>query len=575
MDKNDKIYVAGHRGLVGSAVLRRLLKDGYNNIITRDRSELDLCDQNQVKFFFEREKPDYVFLAAAKMGGVFANNMYRADFIYENIMMESNVIHQAFLYEVKKLVYFGSADVYPKDYLNSAREEDLLKGYLEFTCEPYAIAKLCGMKMCESYNRQYGTDFIVVVGPNVYGPNQRYDIMNAQVLPSLIKKFHEAKMSNLKEITIWGTGSPVRDFLFVDDFIDACFFLIEKNLGHEFYNIGTGKDTSISELAEIIKDVVGYKGEIVFDKTKPDGVKKKLLDISKIAAQGWKAKTKLIDAIKFSYSSFLEEVEKKEVRASRIHDIKATKKDMEALSKVKSINKQISSSMQPKSYKNKIVLKPWGYEYLVFENDQTAVWMLYINKGDSTSMHCHPLKKTSLIILSGTAMSNTLTSRNYLRAGDALIMDKGVFHATKVLSQDGMYLLEIESPPKKTDLVRLEDKYGRETSGYEGISEMQTNKLEEYGYFNFEEQESYCKYAHETEMFSIIFELFANNKDFKTHFKNDGIGLYSSCEGNLLDNDNNVVLNTGDTQKSDVISNLSGMHISRKTILMKTYSKDK
>lgn len=575
MDKNDKIYVAGHRGLIGSAVLRRLLKDGYNNIITRDRSELDLCDQNQVKYFLEREKPDYVFLAAAKMGGVFANNTYRADFIYENIMIESNVIHQAFLYEVKKMVYFSSADVYPKDYSNSAKEEDLLKGYLEFTCEPYAIAKLCGMKMCESYNRQYGTDFIVVVGPNVYGPNQRYDIMNAQVLPSLIKKFHEAKLSDLKEITIWGTGSPVRDFLFVDDFIDACFFLIEKNLGHEFYNIGTGKDTSIFELVEIIKDVIGYKGKIIFDRTKPDGVSKKLLDVSKISNFGWKSKTDLYNGVKISYQSFLEELEKMEVRTSKICDIKVSKKDVDALHRIISNKKDIVEKIQPSTYSGKVVLKPWGYEFLVFETDEIAVWLLHIKQGNSTSMHCHPQKKTSLIILSGRAMSVTFSARNYLEGGDAIILEKGVFHFTKVLSENGLFMFEVETPPQKTDLVRFEDRYGRESVGYEGITEMVTENLQEYGYFKFEETDGYQNKIYENDKYGVIFVFFQNNDEFQKNFKVGSHGLYTCCKGRLLDGNDNVVLDLGETQKTDVLSNIKDIRIKQKTILLKIITKDR
>lgn len=575
MQKNDKIFVAGHRGLIGSAFMRRLIREGYSNIITRERAELDLCDQSQVRLFFEKEKPGYVCFAAGKVGGVFANNTYRADFIYENVMMQCNVIHGAFLSEVKKMLFLSSADVYPKGFNEPMKEEQLLAGPLESTCEPFALSKICGMKMCESYNRQYGTDFIVVVAPNVYGPNQRYDMMNAQVLPSLIKKFHDAKRDGAKEVVIWGTGKPVRDFLFVDDLLDACMMLFNNNAGADVFNVGSGRGYTILELAQSIKDAVGFNGEIVFDQTKPDGVYKKLLETSKIGHVGWKPKTSLLDGITLSYDSFLNELEKKEVRASRIHNIPAGEKDASALAQVRSSIKPITLHKQPESYRSKIVVKPWGYEYIVFENEKTAVWLLFISKGNATSMHCHLEKKTSLIILSGTAMSNTLDARNYLRGGDALILDKGVFHSTKVLSSEGMFLLEIESPPAKTDLVRLEDKYGREASGYEGVAEMKNESLEEHGYFYFEESGAYSEYRHETGDYALLFEVFADAADFVKHFQNDGFGLYTVCRGKLLDGDGAPVLDTGNTQKADILSSVRGIHIVEKTVLMKTFSKDK
>lgn len=575
MNKNDKIYVAGHKGLVGSAVFRCLIKNGFTNIITRKHTELDLCDQYQVKSFFEREKPDYVFLAAAKMGGVFANDTYRADFIYENLMIQNNVIHQSFLNEVKKLLFLSSADAYPKNYQIPMKEDHLLTGALEETCEPYAVAKLAGIKLCESYNRQYGTDFIVAIAPNVYGPHQHYDILNAQVVPSLIKKFYDAKISNSEEVVIWGTGSPVRDFLFVDDLSDACIFLMQNYSGTDFLNIGTGKEYSIFELVETIKKVVDYNGKITFDRTKPDGVAKKLLDISKIKSLGWCAKTDLATGIKIAYQSFLDELEKKEVRTSKIHNIKLCEKDTIAFNRIKSANKDITISAQPVSYKNKVVLKPWGYEFLIFENNETSVWLLFLKKGNSTSMHCHSRKKTSLIILSGKAMSNTFLSRNYLKGGDAIIIEKGVFHFTKVLSDNGLFLLEIENPPNKTDLVRLEDRYGRVTYGYEGITEMQTQNLENYNYFYFEEPATYKKYTYTTDRFIVTFEVFTNNNEFLQHFNISENGLYTVCKGKLLDNENSIVLNTGNTQKIDVLSTIKGMHIAEKTVLLKTITKDK
>lgn len=575
MDKNDRIYVAGHRGLIGSAILRRLIKDGYKNIITREHAELDLCDQSQVKAFFEREKPAYVFMAAAKVGGVFANTHYRADFIYENVTMQSNVIHNSFLSEVKKLLFLSSADAYPAGYQNSARESDLLTGPLEPTCEPFAIAKIAGVKMCEAYNRQYGTNFIVVIPPNVYGPHQRYDALKAQVLPSLMKKFHEAKEAGAKSVVIWGTGGPVRDFLFVDDLADGCVFLMNAHTEGGSFNIGTGKGTTILELAETVKKVVGYRGKIIFDRTKPDGVSKKLLDISKIKAMRWKVKTALRDGIKVSYRSFLNELKKKEVRTSRICDIKICEKDVDALKSLSAVSGPFPEGAQPDTYKDKVVIKPWGYEFPVFENKKTAVWLLYLKKGHSTSMHCHPRKKTSLIILSGKAMSNTFSSRNYLRGGDAIIIGKGVFHLTKVLSDDGFYMLEIESPPIKTDLLRLEDRYGREALGYEGVSEMQTENLREYGYFSFAESDHYEKYVHTADRFTVTFEVFPNDRDFQKYFRITENGLYTACRGRLLDGEGKVLLGTADTQKTDTLSTVKKIHIREKTVLLKTTVKDK
>ncbi|HAM38791.1 MAG: hypothetical protein A2474_06240 [Elusimicrobia bacterium RIFOXYC2_FULL_34_12] len=575
MDKNDKIYIAGHNGLIGAAILRRLITDGYTNIITKEHSEINLCDQSQVKSFFEREKPDYVFLAAAKVGGVFANSTYRADFIYENIMIQNNIIHNSFLNEVKKLIFLCCADAYPKECPQPAKEEYLLTGPLEPTCEPFALAKIAGIKMCESYNRQYGTDFIVTIPPSVYGPNQHYDILNAQVLPSLIKKFHEAKISNLKEVLLWGTGSQIRDFLFVDDVADACIFLMNKYSGPDFINIGTNRGTTIKELAEILKKVVGYKGKISFDKTKPGGVSKKLLDISKIKNLGWKPKTDLLAGIKVSYNSFLNELENKSVRTSKICDIKISERDINALKRIKSLRKFTISTMQPNTYKNKIVLKPWGYEFLVFENTKVAVWFLHIEKGNATSMHCHPQKKTSLIILSGTAMSNTFMYKNFLKGGDAVIIEKGVFHYTKVLSDNGLNMLEIESPPNKTDLVRLEDRYGRESAGYESVAEMETQNLKNYGYFSFKEKDSYTKYTHTTDNFVVSLEIFNNNSEFQKNFKIGDEGLYTSCGGKLLYKDNSILLNTGDTQKADILYNTKDIHISEKIVILKTFTKDK
>jgi GDP-L-fucose synthase len=488
--------------------------------------------------------------------------------------MQGNVIHEAFLNEVKKMVFFASADVYPKNCPQPAREEYILTGPLEATCEPFALAKIAGIKMCESYNRQYGTGFITVIPPNIYGANQHYDIMNAQVLPSLIKKFHDAKIAGAYEVRIWGTGSPVRDFLNADDVADASLFLMGVDLTVDLINIGTGIGCTILELAEIVSKTVGYGEEIVFDRTKPDGVPKKLLDTSIINSLGWRCSTGLIDGISATYAAFLNEIEKKKVRTSNICHIDICERDTAAINNIRQ-NKSITLNDQPGTYKGRVVLKPWGHEYLIFENECVAVWFLFIKKGYSTSMHCHPRKKTSLIVLSGNAMSNTSLHRRYLRGDDAVIIEKGVFHSTKGLSEDGVFLLEIETPPDKTDLVRLEDRYGRASSGYEGITEMQAHNLEDFDCFCFEEADFYRKQTHANVRFNIVFEVFPDNAEFQKYFKIQEGTLYALCRGRLVDKDGNVVLNTGDAQKGDLLSNAGGVSISEKTVLLKITSRDK
>ncbi len=306
MERDDRIYVAGHRGLVGSALVRKLSELGYRNVITRTRAELDLCDQMLVRQFFVDVRPDYVFLAAGKVGGVYANNAYRADFIHENLVIQSNVIHQAFVNEVRKLVFFSCSCVFPRNCPQPMSEEHLLSGYLEPTNEPFAVAKIAGMKMCESYNRQYGADFISVIPTNLYGQNQDYDLMNSLVVPAMIRKFHEAKESNSKSVVLWGSGRPSRDFLFVDDLADAAVFIMNNYSGSETLNIGTGKDYTIRELAEIVRETVGYGGEIVFDPSKPEGALTKLQDVSKLAKLGWRYKVELADGMKVAYRDFLQ-----------------------------------------------------------------------------------------------------------------------------------------------------------------------------------------------------------------------------------------------------------------------------
>lgn len=288
MQKDSKIYVAGHRGMVGSAIVRNLKAKGFSNIITRTSSELDLRNQQNVNAFFDSEKPEYVFLAAAKVGGIVANNVYRGQFIYENLMIQSNVIHAAYMNDVKKLLFLGSSCIYPKLCDQPIKEAYLLNGYLEQTNEPYAIAKIAGLKMAESYKRQYGCNFISAMPTNLYGPNDNYDLNNSHVLPALIRKFYEAKVNNTPAVEIWGTGTPKREFLHVDDLAEACFFLMENYDGDGHVNVGTGVDVTIGELAEKIKEVIGYPGQLIFNTDKPDGTPRKLLDVGLINELGWK-----------------------------------------------------------------------------------------------------------------------------------------------------------------------------------------------------------------------------------------------------------------------------------------------
>ncbi|MFR5943832.1 MAG: GDP-L-fucose synthase [Megamonas funiformis] len=305
MEKNAKIYVAGHRGMVGSAIVRALKNQGYTNIIIRTSKELDLRRQIDVEEFFAKEKPDYVFLAAAKVGGILANNEAPADFMYDNMILEMNVIHEAYKNKVKKLMFLGSSCIYPRMAPQPMKEDCLLTSELEKTNEAYALAKISGLKYCEYLNRQYNTDFISVMPTNLYGPNDNYHPEHSHVLPALIRRFHEAKENNLNEVVIWGTGTPLREFLYVDDLADACVYLMNTYSGNETVNLGTGKELSIRELAELVKKVVGFKGNITFDTTKPDGTPRKLLNVSKLEKLGWKYKTELEDGIKLAYEDFL------------------------------------------------------------------------------------------------------------------------------------------------------------------------------------------------------------------------------------------------------------------------------
>ncbi|MBD2093087.1 GDP-L-fucose synthase [Microcoleus sp. FACHB-1515] len=309
MKANSKIYVAGHQGLVGSAIVKVLRQQGYENLVLKTSRELDLRRQAEVEDFFAKEQPEYVFLAAAKVGGIQANNIYRAEFIYDNLVIETNIIHSAYLSQVKKLLFLGSSCIYPKFCPQPMREEHLLTGELEPTNEPYAIAKIAGLKLCENYSRQYGVDFISAMPTNLYGINDNFDIANSHVLPALIRKFHEAKLSNAPAVEIWGTGSALREFLFVDDLADALIFLMQNYRDRDFINVGTGDEVSIRELALMIQAVVGYEGDLQFDSSKPDGTPRKLLDTSKINALGWYPKTSLKKGIEVTYEWFQQNYE--------------------------------------------------------------------------------------------------------------------------------------------------------------------------------------------------------------------------------------------------------------------------
>lgn len=310
MRKEDKIYVAGHNGMVGSSIVRKLEREGFTNLVTRSSKELNLINQSDVLAFFEKEKPDYVFLAAAKVGGIQANNTYKGDFLYDNLMIQTNVIHASHVYPVKKLLFLGSSCIYPKFAQQPISEDSLLTGALEPTNEPYAIAKIAGIKLCDAYRDQHGCNFISAMPTNLYGPNDNYDLAGSHVLPAMIRKFHEAKENGGKEVVVWGTGKPMREFLYVDDLAEACYFLMENYNEPGAINVGTGSDITIADLAHLVKKIVGFEGDIVFDTSKPDGTPKKQLDVSKINGLGWKATIELEEGIRQAYTSFLNSVKK-------------------------------------------------------------------------------------------------------------------------------------------------------------------------------------------------------------------------------------------------------------------------
>ncbi|WP_082716414.1 GDP-L-fucose synthase family protein [Burkholderia sp. BDU5] len=311
LDKHAPIYVAGHRGMVGSAIVRRLIAGGYDNIVTRDRASLDLMDQQAVRRFFREQRPAYVFLAAAKVGGIYANNTYPGDFIRENLLIECNVIDEAMATSVDRLLFLGSSCIYPRDCPQPIREEYLLTGTLERTNEPYAVAKIAGVKLCEAFNRQYGTHYVSVMPTNLYGPNDNYDLRTSHVLPGLLRKAHEAKLSGDSRLVVWGTGKARREFLYVDDMADACVFLMENGIEEGLINVGMGEDVTIRELAEEVMDAVGFRGDIVCDPTQPDGTPRKLLSVERLHALGWRPKTPLAEGIRKTYASFLAESDRR------------------------------------------------------------------------------------------------------------------------------------------------------------------------------------------------------------------------------------------------------------------------
>lgn len=308
MEKNSKIYVAGHKGMVGSTIVRKLQQEGYNQLILKTKDELDLRDQQSVIRFFDETRPEYVFLAAARVGGIYANNTFRAEFLYDNLMIQSNVIHQSYVFGVKKLLFLGSSCIYPKNAPQPLKESYLLTGSLEYTNEPYAIAKITGIKLCENYRNQYGCNFFSCMPTNLYGINDNYNLLNSHVIPALIRKFHEAKINNLDQVEVWGDGSVYREFLFADDLADACLFLMQQDIKENLINIGSNFEIKIKDLAILIKHVIGYEGKIVYNNLYPNGVKRKKLDCSKMKNLGWKPKTDFIQGLQLTYKDFLKKI---------------------------------------------------------------------------------------------------------------------------------------------------------------------------------------------------------------------------------------------------------------------------
>lgn len=570
MKRDSKIYVAGHTGLVGSAILEKLIKENYSNIIVRTKEELDLSNQDATRKFFEEEKPEYVFLCAGLVGSLYAAEVHKSEYIYENLMIEFNIINAAFENDVRKLIFFSSADIYSKTIPQPYKETDLSNGQIDFNSNSFIISKSASIKMCESYNSQYGTDFICVVLSNLYGKNQLYDSLGSTVIPALIKRFYEAKENTLPSVKVWGTGNAIRNFIYIDDLVEGIVFLMKTHCDGYLYNISYNENINIRDLAEIIKDEVGYHGQIEFDKEKPEGVFSKLIDTSAIEKLGFKCRISLKEGISKNYKDFITQIEDVSLKQKEIDKIRISKKDLTIYNELVQNNK--NEFIQPKDYRNKVVLKPWGYEFLMYENECVAVWFLYIKKGYSTSMHCHPKKKTSLVLLEGKAFSNTFLEKNYLKSNEALILEKGVFHSTKSLSEEGIFLIEVETPPDKTDLVRLRDRYGRQNSGYEGTSEMIDFQIEEkYDYFHFFDDLKNKKLAKTF----LSFEIF-NNENIN-NFRPSNNDLVISFKGKLFEKETNkLILDIGDTQYGNkFLSKNSFYSNDREIILLKIEGIDK
>lgn len=567
MNPDTKIFIAGASGLVGSALVRALKARGHERLLTPGREELNLLDQSAVASFFRRERPEVVFMAAGKTGGIYANNTYRADFIYENTMMQANVIHNAFVSGVSKLLFFGCSSIYPKGCPLPMREEMLLSGSLEGTNEPFSLAKLNGLKMCESYNRQYGTDFISVIPTNVYGPGQDYTEMNSLVVPSLISKFHAARVNGEPRVTLWGSGQPVRDFIYSDDLANASLAIMDSYTGNLPVNIATGREYSIAELAMIIKQVVGYEGEVHFDTSFPDGVHSKLQDISTLRALGWKPQVDMEEGIRRNYADFLRH---HRGSAKPVERMQSTEKDRQQLSAIVSRHQREIHKDQPEEYGGKVVLKPWGHEFLIYQNKDVAVWFLHIHPGHATSMHCHPGKLTSLAMLKGEALCSTFASRRTVAGGDAIVIDKGVFHSTKAISDNPIELIEIETPVDKVDLVRLEDNYGREDAGYEGHSRMISDNVAEFSHFELGEgPDDLAGYQALHGRWRIDVEHFATAEDFEQHFTAQPRALYSPCRMPLCDASGNMLVEVGALQSGRWLAEMGSLCTSGENTLLR------
>ncbi len=484
MDEKGKVYIAGHRGMVGSALVHKLKSEGFHNIVVRTSQELDLCKQAEVETFFKTEKPDYVFLAAAKVGGILANNIYRGEFIYENLMIQSNVIHSAYLTGVKKLMFLGSSCIYPKMAPQPLKEEYLLTGLLEPTNEPYAIAKIAGIKMCDAYRSQYGCDFISVMPTNLYGPNDNYDLEKSHVLPALIRKFHEAKIKNLPSVVMWGTGSPKREFLHVNDLADACYYLMKTYSGEGLVNIGTGEDVAIIELARMVKKIVGYEGEIENDLSKPDGTPRKLMNVDKLKDLGWTASISLEDGIREVYQN----VDKVAWATNMNFDVAQDKNTI--FSNAEQLINNLGFSVEKKDDS-----RPWGGFFVLPENETAKFIQYFFPKMDMDDFKGYSKLSPKLLLvgpdkrlswqyhhrraelwrmIGGSADivvsdNDKETVARKLKLGEIVEIEQRQRHRLIGTNEWGI-VAEIwkhtdpNHPSEENDIVRVQDDFGRELS---------------------------------------------------------------------------------------------------------------